>query len=129
MPTPSKFTAANRHLVLELLRAGASRREAAKMAGLDHSTLVKWIQRGRKAEPGGRWREFYLDVVKAEADPAVRLLRPSPDGPFGGDPRLAWRYLERSEEFAPDPPSLPALIKLTLDPTRRLPDDQEDPSA
>jgi hypothetical protein len=83
MPTRSKFTADRRHLILELLRAGASRREAARMAGLDHSTLIKWIRRGRKAAPGGRWREFYLDVISAET-PRFDFSSPRPTTSWAG---------------------------------------------
>ena len=65
MPMPTKFTAKRRELVLVALSAGASRRTAAEVAGLDHSTLIKWLASGR-APAGTRFRRFYDEVVAAE---------------------------------------------------------------
>lgn len=120
MPTRSKFTADRRHAILELLRAGASRRTAASVAGVDHSTLLRWIERGKSGAPGGRFREFFEAVEQAEADPRLRALetvyKELPD-----NPGLAWKFLERREPGyapsmpqAPSPPVGPILIQLTL---------------
>lgn len=80
MPTPSKFTEARRRLILAALGVGASRRTAAKLAGVDHQTLGRWIERGRHSSPGGRWRNFCEAVLAAEAaQPGPGLLPLPPD--------------------------------------------------
>jgi hypothetical protein len=118
--------------ILELLAAGASRRAAAAGAGVDHSTLGRWLARGETASPEGRWAEFLRDVRAAEAEPKIRALRTLSDG-LVGSPEVAWRFLER-EEFAkpgtepePEPSDGPIIIQLRFDGPRLLPpvDDDE----
>ena len=76
MGRPAMFTVRRRELILEVLRAGASRRAAARAAGVDHSTLIKWIRRGEHAShPESMYRRFQEDVLAAEADPKLRVLR------------------------------------------------------
>jgi hypothetical protein len=108
MAPPSKFRAAARARVLEILGAGGSRAQAARAAGIDPATLSRWVARGSRAAPGGRWRAFYEAVMTAEADPHLTPLR----DPFE-DPSSAWRYLDRSE-FGPR--SLP--MSVDIDPSR-----------
>ena len=80
MPTPSKFTEARRRLILAALGCGASRRTASRLAGVDHQTLGRWIERGRDGSPGGRWRDFHDAVLAAEsAQPRPGLLPLPPD--------------------------------------------------
>lgn len=76
MGRPAKFTVRRRELILELLRAGASRRAAAAAAGVDHSTLIKWIRRGERAHPESQYRRFVGEVLEAEANPKIRALTP-----------------------------------------------------
>jgi transposase-like protein len=116
MPTPSKFTEARRLMVLELLSAGSSRTRAAKAAGIDDRTLARWLEKGRRAHPGGRWHAFYLDVVEAEAHPRLRALTDRREM----TPSAAMAYLIEAGEFDPEPdPPVPAgIIQLTL-PSRR----------
>jgi hypothetical protein len=88
MPMPSKFTAKRRQLVLAALAAGASRRTAAELAGLHHSTITVWLRRGEKASEGSRYCVFRDQVLRAETDShRPRLLpvnEPSPvDEPIG----------------------------------------------
>jgi hypothetical protein len=120
MPMPSKFTAENRKTVLEALEVGASRTTAAHLARLDEGTVRKWIQRGKESEDGSRYREFYEQVLAAEASPRVRALgviyREMPD-----KPDLAWKFIERREPgFAPPQPNVapavagPVVIQLAL---------------
>ena len=85
MGRPAKFTVQRRELILELLRAGASRRAAARVAGVDHSTLIKWIRRGEQAShPESQYRRFLGEVLEAEANPRIRALTPlNPRGTVG----------------------------------------------
>jgi hypothetical protein len=104
---PSKFTAARRELILELLAAGASRRAAAAAAGIGHQTLLRWVTRGEAASEGSRWHNFYLAVEEAEARPRLRALsivyNAIPD-----DPSLAWKFIERTVEGFGSIPEGPA---------------------
>jgi hypothetical protein len=115
MPTPSKFTETRRLMVLELLSAGPPAPGRRRPPG---STIGRWrggIDRGRRAYPGGRWRQFYLDVVEAEAHPRLRALTDRQEM----TPSAAMAYLIEAGEFdpEPDPPDGPPVIKLRL-PTR-----------
>jgi hypothetical protein len=95
----SKFTSRRRERVLEILRAGGSRRQAAVAAGVDHSTLGDWIAKGEQATPGTRYRDFADAVAEAEgAPPRLVALRREQDSMDADD---AIRFLERRGEFAP----------------------------
>jgi transposase-like protein len=95
MGRPAKFTGGRREQILELLSAGASRREAARAAGIVPSTLTKWIRRGERSRyPESGYRRFYLAVLEAEAHPSIRALKDEQDRMLG-DPDLAWRFIER----------------------------------
>ncbi len=120
MSTPSKFTADRRRRILELLGVGASRRAAATAAGIDHATLLRWLRRGEKAAPGGRWAQFYAEVQEAEAHPSLRALERARAREFE-DPMAAMRFLERTEpdvwksEETPSDPTGPIVIRLSFD--------------
>lgn len=111
MPTPSKFTADRRQKIVQALKIGASRRTAAAVAGVDESTLRDWLARGKDAEEGSRWREFYEDCEDAVAHPKMRALGLIYEK-LGDDANIAWKFIERREEgYAPPqagPPQAPA---------------------
>ena len=107
MPTPSKFTAETRQKIVQALTVGASRTTAAHMAGVDEAQVRRWIAKGKDSEGGTRFREFYEQVLEAEASPRMRALgivyREMPDRPD-----LAWKYIERREPgYAPPMPMMP----------------------
>ena len=80
MGRPSMFTIRRRELILELIRSGTSRRRAAIASGIDPSTLVKWMRRGEQARhPESMYRRFQEDVLAAEVDPMMRVLRSTRD--------------------------------------------------
>jgi glutathione S-transferase len=117
VPTPSKFTAERRRQILEILSAGGSRRAAAARAGIDHATLSRWLVRGRRGAPGGRWHTFANDVIQAETHPALRALREEYDK-LWDSPLAAFRFLdEHTDWVAEDEPELadgPVVIQLGL---------------
>jgi hypothetical protein len=127
LPTPSKFRTATRARVIELLSCGASRRTAARVAGIEHSTLVKWITKGRDAPEGTLFHRFYLQVMQAEAQPRLRALRVVHDA-MPDHPDLAMKFLERREPgFAPggahmEPATGPVTVQLTFERPLPLPD-------
>lgn len=70
-PVPSKFDDTVKGHILDSLRAGNTRTDAAAYAGISHSTLFEWIRRS-KANPEGPFGAFFDEVKKAEADAVVR---------------------------------------------------------
>jgi len=121
MPARSKFTAERRDRILEVLRVGASLRVAAAVAGVDHSTLLRWLERGKDAPEGSAYGQFYEAVRAAEAAPKVRALAIVHDQ-MVDNPTLAWKFIERRVDgFAPPTsppparwPTQPTVINLTL---------------
>jgi hypothetical protein len=124
MPATSKFTADRRETIIQALRIGASLRSAAATAGIEPSTLTRWLQRGERAREGSLWREFRTEIRRAQAEPKLRALgviwRAMPDRPD-----LAWKFVERREEgFANTPPSVPdggpIIVQLRFDDGRSV---------
>lgn len=105
MGRPSKFTDSRKQQILAVLKVGGSRDTAAQVAGLTGETLRVWLKRGADTddEESG-YRQFYEDVLAAEAEPRFRALgivhRALPDNPM-----LAWKVIERKEPgYAPPTP-------------------------
>src|SRR5262245_13921676 len=110
MPARSRFTAANRQRILEVLQAGGSRREAARAAGVAHATVDRWVQRGRKypTTSFGQFRAAVLAAEAAEHRPGA-IREPEMTAPAAMD------FLLDAGEFdfpVPDPPEWPAVIEL-----------------
>jgi hypothetical protein len=84
-PGGSKRQLTRREAVLELIRQGCTHRVAALRAGISESTFYNWRERGSKAKRG-RWREFYDELLEAEAvAEAMLTLR------MTGHARTDWR--------------------------------------
>jgi hypothetical protein len=109
MPTPTKATAETLSKILDALSVGASRRTAADNARIDEKTLRRWMEQGRDAAPGTKWRKFHEDVLEAEAHPRLRALG-AVYNEMPGNVNVAFRFLERREPgFAP-PMAQPAAV-------------------
>lgn len=67
MGRPTKLTKAVQEEICLCLRAGSHRCFAAAKVGIDENTLSRWYHRGA-GEDKGLFREFFLEVNKAEAD-------------------------------------------------------------
>lgn len=65
MARPSKFTTKAKDKIVEKLRAGETRANAAKMGGITYETLLQWIRKGEKAK-SGEYHDFYVRVMEAE---------------------------------------------------------------
>jgi hypothetical protein len=114
LPGRTKFTSARRRRILEILAAGGSRRAAAASAGVDHATLSRWLERGRKGAVGGTWRKFWDDVEQAEVGPHLVALKRDFES-WENHPERAWKFLERQRIFAPpSQPEGPVTIHLTF---------------
>lgn len=84
---PTVFTEEVRHVILTAIRLGSYRQVAAAMAGIDDSTLSKWMK--REDEP---YKTFAAEILQAEAETEVKgvaLLLAN------GDPRSLLAWLER----------------------------------
>jgi transposase len=122
MPTPTKATEARRRLIVALLGCGASRRQAAAVAGIHHTQIARWIQRGRRT-PGGTFALFADLVEQAEAHPALsalpELAEPAPSAELRWALRIAegeWRRGELAETQEE-----PVIIELRFDGEERTP--------
>lgn len=119
MPAPSKFTVAVKSRILEVLRVGASRQTAAALAGIDVRSLSRWLEKGRSAAEGSAYRQFWLDVKEAEAQPRFQALG-IVQAAWIDKPELAWKYVQRREPgFEPPMPNMvqpagPVVINLAL---------------
>jgi hypothetical protein len=114
VPGRTKFIGARREKILEILAAGGSRRAAAAAAGIDHATLSRWLERGRKGAVGGSWRTFLEAVERAEGDPHLLALKRDYDL-WEERPELAWKFLERQQILEPpSQPEGPVTIHLTF---------------
>lgn len=105
MGRPSKFVEARKQQILAVLKVGGSRDTAAQVAGVTSETLRVWLKRGAdQDDEGSSYREFYEEVLAAEAEPRFRALgivyKALPDNPM-----LAWKVVERKEPgYAPPVP-------------------------
>jgi hypothetical protein len=132
MPRPSKFTVERKARILELLKAGASRRNADAAARSAEATHRDWLKRGKTGSPQGRWREFYEQVVEAEAHPRMRALG-IVYREMENRPDLAWKFIERREPgFGPMPvtpvdPTGPIVVQLSF--SKRSPLVPPDPAS
>jgi hypothetical protein len=53
--------------IVESIRIGNYKSTAAQLSGISYRTLTNWLKKGRE-EPEGNYGQFYLDVLKAEAE-------------------------------------------------------------
>ncbi len=94
MGRPTKLTPEASAAVLAAVSAGLPRHLAAHAAGVDRSTLLRWLAEGRRAE-SGPCRDLRDALKKAEAvGVATRIARIADAGVAGTWQADAW-YLER----------------------------------
>ena len=73
MARPSKLTPEVRAKLLEASRLGLTRKLSAAYAGVDVSTLYRYMEKGRTANRG-QFRELYDAIKRAESHGAARAL-------------------------------------------------------
>jgi hypothetical protein len=64
------------------------------MAGVHHSQIARWIERGRRA-PGGTFADFAEAVERAEASPLLQALPEIPEPVSAADLRWALAILDQ----------------------------------
>jgi hypothetical protein len=95
---PRKLNAATAKVVVSAVRAGAHRQTAAQLAGVDQSTLSRWLARGREDQAAGRrtsCRKLVEEVEQGEASFTLRALGQIQQSAAAGDARSAMWLLER----------------------------------
>jgi len=102
---PSKFTAERRAMVMAAKRFGCSDETAAWHAGLNKSTLSRWLDRAERAAEGSTWHDFWVDYCRVIANvrmtAAGRALQAAAD-----NPAMAVKVASLLEPaFRPEPPA------------------------
>lgn len=69
---PTKFNPEKAKLIVERLRAGGTRKDAAESVGIWYNTFLTWLEKGAK-QKDGEFHEFYEAVTQAEAEAALRF--------------------------------------------------------
>ena len=98
---PTKHNEKTVNLILAAIRAGKSRREAARAGGIAKSTLMAWLAKGCRS--GSGYAAFYASVLSAETDWACRRTVPT----------LEERWAARKRD------ETPTWARLTTDPDVR----------
>jgi transposase-like protein len=128
MARPSRLTPARIETIVELVRAGVPREDAAKTAGVAPSTLFDWLRRGREALQEASdgevaseladFAELARGVEQADGECEAGLVAVVQGAAHGGDwraavamlerrwPRRWGRYRERPVVEAPAPPTV-----------------------
>ena len=71
---PTKLTPDTQSKILEALRSGCLREDAARYAGIHPDTLSTWYRAGASVEAEDHLREFHREVQKTERSVKIRLL-------------------------------------------------------
>jgi hypothetical protein len=62
------FTPNNKKKIIDSVRKGNHRSTAACSVGITPRTLNNWLAEGRSEGGGAEYRQFHLDLIKAESD-------------------------------------------------------------
>jgi transposase len=96
---PGKLTAAVQARIVDAVRAGSRREEAAAAAGIARSTLQGWLARGEAANAPARFQNFAAAVRQADAEWEVAAVEAIGSAAADGDWRaLAWLLERRRPE-------------------------------
>lgn len=91
---PTKFTEQTVNRILEAIRNGLSYRHAVQAAGISYDTFLRWMEKGENAR-SGKFREFFDQVKKAEAEGAERNMKLIQEAAETKDWKAAAWILER----------------------------------
>ena len=61
----AKFNEKTIEIILKARESGLNQKECAEVAGINESTLYKWLNKGKKAKRG-KYRDFYNDFQMAK---------------------------------------------------------------
>lgn len=80
---PPKYSLKRVDIIVQAIRAGASREAAAGLAGIGHATLYRWLAEGR-SNPDGPFGKFAKAVEEADAAFEVEALKAIREAAAGG---------------------------------------------
>ncbi len=93
---PSKLTPEVQARILQAIEAGNYLEVAAQYAGIDSSTLHRWMRKAENPEGDERYRQFRTAVESARAAAEVRNLQVIQNAATDGTWQAAAWYLERT---------------------------------
>jgi transposase-like protein len=73
----SKLTPETHEAIVKAVKAGASFENAAQAAGIDESTLYRWLRDGETEDASEVKRQFREDLYRAHAEVEVRVVAAS----------------------------------------------------
>ena len=91
---PTALTPDVQHRILQALQLGNYRKDAAQYAGVDPTTLHRWVARGRR-EPDSEYGALREAVLEAESKAKIAAMGCITRSARDGDWRASAWYLER----------------------------------
>lgn len=93
---PSKLTPQTHDKIIGAIKAGNYLETAARYAGVDQSTLHRWLNRGKDENAEPEYRQFYEAVESARAEAEARNVALIQQAANAGTWQAAAWYLERT---------------------------------
>lgn len=96
MARPTKLTPEVKDRIMQAVQAGNYLDTAANFAGIDGSTMRRWVQKGEAPSAPEPYRSFCTSLKSARAAAEVRSVALIQQAATGGTWQAAAWYLERS---------------------------------
>lgn len=96
MARPTKLNLETSSAIVNALKIGATRKDAAGAAGVEYQTFLNWMETGRIAK-SGMFFEFFDACAKAEHSARLKYLGTIAKAAQEGDWRAALEYLKRRD--------------------------------
>ena len=96
MARPTKLNKHTHKLIVDALLIGATRKDSAVAAGVDYTTFLNWMSKGRKAK-SGIFFEFYNACDQSEAQARLNYTQVIQQASISGEWRAALEYLKRRD--------------------------------
>ena len=96
MGRPTKLTPETQKRIIDALKIGATRLDAALSAGVSYDSFNGWYNAGKQAK-SGRYFQFFQAVDQAEGEARLRYTSVIARAANDGDWRAALEYLKRRD--------------------------------
>lgn len=96
MARPTKLNLETSSAIVNALKIGATRKDAAGAAGVEYNTFLNWMTAGEAAK-SGQFFEFFCACSKAEAIARLNYTNTIARAASDGDWRAAMEYLKRRD--------------------------------
>lgn len=96
MGRPTKLTPETQKRIVDALKIGATRLDAALSAGVTYDSFNGWYNAGKQAKTG-RYFQFFQAVDQAEGEARLRYTSVIARAANDGDWRAALEYLKRRD--------------------------------